>query len=146
MSFDTLAVKGYLLSEMSFGFAGPLLAAPGREDAKKITGLELRDHGLAGGEIQLFLSPANRGPSDPGYWYAAKCDHDPQSSKRVVGTIWLRRMGPDDVMVDDMSCPLEELDRGHLLDRLQGEVLRWHAKNCGPGPFATPVKPRRKRP
>ena len=146
MSFDTLAVNGYRLSEMSFGFIGPLLDTPGRENAKKATGLELRDHGLAGGEIQLFLSAANRAPSDPGYWYAAKCDHDHTSSADVVGTIWLRRMGPDDVMVDDMSCPLEELDRGHLLDRLQSEVLHWHAQACGPGPFATPVKPRRKRP
>lgn len=141
---DTLEMEGYRLAELSFGFVGPLLGAIGKQDSKAINGLELRDHGLAGGEIHVFLSCANRSPTDPGYWYAIKCDHDQTADTEVVGTIHIRRMNASGRKVDEMCCSLEELDRSHLLDRIQGEVLAWHARACGPGPFAK-IAPRPRR-
>lgn len=144
--FDTIEVEGYRLSELSFGFVGPLLGTVGKEDPERINGIELREHGLSGGEIQVFLSPANQTPANPGYWYAVKCDHDETADTDVVGTIHIRRMDATGQKVAEMSCPLEELDRSHLLDRIQGEVLAWHAQACGLGPFAkssTKSRPRR---
>jgi hypothetical protein len=135
--FEQLTVDGYRISLLRFVVVAPLLgSAPGKGET--VNGLQVREHGLAGGEIHVHLQPENQRPDDPGYWYAIRCDHDATSAEDVVGTIHIKRMLGEDQCQAKMHTPLDELDRGHLVDRLEGEVLRWHALACGPGPFATP--------
>lgn len=102
-----------------------------------VPGLHLRDYVLDGGEIHMTLSDANRVESDPGYWYAAKCERwslEKQTEDRV-GTILLRQMSVDDKPRKTIELALEDLDNGHILDRLIGETLNFHADTVGPGPL-----------
>ena len=65
-----LDVEGYDYNGLTFAIPGALLGKPGRKRTKgTANALELRDHGLAGGEIQLQLSETNRVPNDPGFYY-----------------------------------------------------------------------------
>lgn len=146
-SMDEIAVDGYRIGLVSLGYCEPLLP-DGKGSKEKVNGLALRDHGLAGGEIQMFLDPRNRAKNDPGYYYAAKCVVDPAKQEAchdTIGIIHLRRLACDGTRVgEDLQLELEALDEAHLLDRLIGETLIWHARDCGPGPFAVASAPVKK--
>ena len=142
-----LDVEGYDYGGLTFAIPGALLGKPGRKRAKgSANALELRDHGLAGGEIQLQLSDTNRVPNDPGFYYAAKCFmYEKKTDQGHIGKMVLRRLTEQHGLVSETSVELDDLDNSHLVDRLISEVLRWHAQACGPGPLATPPKKPHKR-
>ena len=142
-----LDVEGYDYNGLTFAIPGALLGNPGRKRTKgTANALELRDHGLAGGEIQLQLSETNRVPNDPGFYYAAKCFmYEKETDQGHIGKMVLRRLTEQHGLVSETSVELDELDNSHLVDRLISEVLHWHAKACGPGPLAPPAKKPRKR-
>ena len=169
MSVSDLTIDGYRLDGLTWGVPESDPALNGHTGP--MNGLELRDYGLDGGEIQIELTPNNRGPDDPRYWYAAKCqlnadmtntppatvldaadagrvdtqDDADDEDTLVIGVIRLKRMDRHDICVGERTLDLEELDNGHLLDRLAGEVLKWHAEDVGPGPWTTPRMARRRK-
>lgn len=142
-----LDVEGYDYKGLTFAIPGALLGKLGRKRTKgSANALELRDHGLAGGEIQLQLSDTNRVPNDPGFYYAAKCFmYEKETDQGHTGKMVLRRLTEQHGLVSETFVELDELDNSHLVDRLISEVLRWHAQACGPGPLAPPKKPRKRR-
>lgn len=137
-ALDSLSVHGYRWSLVSFGFVEPLRTE--QQHPERVNGLELREHGLAGGELQMFLDPSNRGSNDAGVYYAALCTVDvvrqQQPEAETIGTIVVRRLADDGSLLGEVTLDLEPLDESHLLDRLRGETLTWHARDFGPGPWA----------
>lgn len=109
-----------------------------------VSGLRLRDYVLGGGEIHMSLSDDNRVPSDPGYWYASKCNMWPKSKQTNdrIGVIVLRQLDAQGNPRQTIELDLEDLDTAHILDRLRGEALELHAQTCGPGPRAKPATPK----
>lgn len=142
--FDRMTYHGYKLEGFTFACLAPLKgqSAPPKTKPHKISGLMVRDHGLAGGQIHMMLEPGNHRGEQPECWYAVRCDVNQealQKGRQKIGFINLRRMSPDERPLADKKLVLEELDTSHLIDRLQGEVIKWHAKTYGPGPFAPAV-------
>ena len=140
MSFEDLTVQGYRYHDVAF-VAVVDEATPG----KKLNALELRDFGLDGGEIHLSLKDNNRAPEDAGVWYAIKCTRaEAKGENDPIGTIAIKQLSADYQELKAVSLPLEELDNGHLIDRLISECLHIHADTFGPGPYAEPSTPARK--
>ncbi len=150
--FD-LNVRGYSYAGVTFWVTDsiPPKVLKAIRKGGPVSGLHLRDYALDGGEVHMLLSAENRQDSDPGYWYAAKCERWPEDrqTRKRIGTILLRQMGADDQLIQTRELALEDLDNGHLLDRLTSETLRMHADTFGTGPLGEPtavLKKRRPRP
>jgi len=63
-----------------------------------------------------------------------------------IGTLTIEQRTDDDTVVDRAVLVLEELDNGHVLDRLRGEAIALHVKTLGEGPHTAPgTTPKRKR-
>ena len=149
MGFSDMLVEGYRYNSVTFSGGVTDEHPPGTT----LNALQLRDHGLNGGEIYLSLGSDNEVKATKGIWYASKCFNDlpadlpptQDEDMEVIGTIKLHRMSADGAVLDRKELPLEALDEGHLLDRLVGEVLSWHAETYGVGPFKKPKAKRKPR-
>ena len=147
--FNHFLVQGYWYDKTTLAYAGEIRGFTGSDS--DINSLVLRDHGLAGGEIQIRLNAENHVDNDEGCWYAFVCERDPamESAKgrdgevgSDIGRIRMRRMNDRYERLGEREAVLEELDNGHLIDRLRSEALHWHAETFGPGPFSAPVPAR----
>lgn len=143
---DGLLIEGYAYDKVRFSVSAPLMGGAKVKNGR-VSSLDLRDHGLAGGEIQLDMGPENQGPDHPVFSYAAKCFPRISKGGRFGGKLVLRRLSDRYGVLSEKTLKLDSLDDAHLLDRLVTEVIHWHADACGPGPFAPrPPAPRRRRP
>jgi hypothetical protein len=140
MSFSDLTVQGYRYHDVAF-----VAVVDDAKPGKKLNALELRDFGLDGGEIHLSLKEGNRAVGDEGVWYAIKCTNTKTLDKNdQMGTIAIKQLDADYRELNAKVVPLEELDNGHLIDRLISECLHFHAESFGPGPHASPEVATRK--
>lgn len=132
---SNIEIEGYDYDAVSFGYEEPIMGN-GKKPLKGLNGLQLRNHALAGGVVHVLIGESNRVPNDPGFFYAFKCKTLPdlKGDEDVIGTITIHRLTESYDVVSKRELDLEELDNSHLLDRIRGEILNWHAQTCGPGP------------
>ena len=85
-------IEGYDYDAVMFGHEEPVLGN-GKKPPKELSGLQLRNHALAGGVVHVLIGESNRVPNDPGFFYALKCNvlPDLNGDEDVIGTMTIRR-------------------------------------------------------
>lgn len=154
---DVLEVEGYAYDSVVWRMVAP--AAPG---AKMPRGYHLPTQ-LWKGECVEAEVPAIA-PGEPSWFYVVKVETTtdaieearqslgPPLAKQALGVARMLRFkgAAKDAVGLEHRIALEGLDEAHLIDRLTGAVLKWHAQELGPGPLASSPKetetpPRRRR-
>lgn len=107
-----------------------------------LSGLKLRDYALSGGELHVFLGEQNNVGAGAGHWYATKSVLLPseEQTPRNIGTLKLKQFNEKDEAISEQEFTLDDLDNGHILDRIFGTVLETHARSFGDGPFTQRVR------
>jgi hypothetical protein len=149
---ENIRVAGHPYGDVSWHLVEPI------KTPKTALGYRLDDHVWAGGEIQADLLNLTH-DAQPDIRYAVKIDTSEEAIEEcrarlaggekkaeeeieALGIGQIRRLKGDEA-VGDIRIALEGLDEAHLIDRLTGAVLKWHAQNFGPGPSeAAPDRPR----
>lgn len=151
--FSDLKVSGYPYSDLVWGVVPPVHQPPGP------LGHNMRDHLFNGGECQTEFK-GETAKVHPSVSYAAKLDQTPsaiaasqahydqdqpadlEDRTEGIGMARLARIESGVVMAE-RCVPLDELDEAHVLDKLSGAALAWHAEVFGPPQPEVAVTPRR---
>lgn len=143
--FDDLKVCGYTYDDVIWCCVQPVQVEKGP------LGYNIRYHLFEGGEAQTeWRAGGHLAQVFPDVVYASKLDlsaeaiaesqaifdaedqakPDPDGPSEGIGMAMLRRLRPG-ADPEDRRIPLDGLDEAHVIDKLTGAVLTWHAESFG---------------